>query len=169
VDDAGKRWRLPKGAPALDELTGAGILRISREVVTERDLFNCHGTFYELPAENAGGFARVRPIATHNRRIVDYCSYRGMLILTGLGASPVENRHIIRSEDGRAAVWAGVVDDLWGLGKPRGKGGPWNQTKVAAGCALGSISVDRVRPEKRSSYHTTRRWMCLRGASRHHG
>ena len=45
--------------------------RIDREVCTERDLFNCHGTFYELPAENAGGFAKVRPVTTHNRRVHD--------------------------------------------------------------------------------------------------
>ena len=53
--------------------------RVDREVCTERDLFNCHGTFYELPAENAGGFAKVRPVTTHNRRVHDYCSYRGLL------------------------------------------------------------------------------------------
>ena len=85
VDDDGRRWRLPKGDAAFDELTGRGLSRIDREVVTERDLFNCHGTFYELPAENAGGFAKIRPITTHNRLIHDYCSYRGLLVmLTGI-------------------------------------------------------------------------------------
>jgi len=63
------------------------MVRIDREVVTERDLFNCHGTFYELPAENAGGFAKVRPISTHNRKIADYCSYRGLLVMTGISAA----------------------------------------------------------------------------------
>ena len=134
VDDAGRRWRFPKGDAAFDELTGLGLMRIAREVVTERDLFNCHGTFYELPAENAGGFARVRPVATHNRLIVDYCSYRGLLVLTGVDpAEPADNRHIIRSDDGNAAVWVGVVDDLWKLGKPVGHGGPWKDTPVKAG------------------------------------
>jgi hypothetical protein len=131
VDDAGRRWRLPKGDAAFDELTGAGLLRIDREVVTERDLFNCHGTFYELPAENAGGFAKIRPVTTHNRRITDYCSYRGLLVLSGIRGGQ-GNRHIIRSEDGKAAVWVGVVDDLWNLGKPRGEGGPWKDTAVKA-------------------------------------
>ncbi len=28
--------------------------RICREVATERDLLNCHGTFYELPAGQGG-------------------------------------------------------------------------------------------------------------------
>jgi hypothetical protein len=129
VDDSGRRWRLPKGDMAFDELTGIGLLRMDREVVTERDLFQCHGTFYELPAENAGGFAKIRPIATHNRRIVDYCSYRGLLVLTGICGGE-DNAHIIRSADGQAAVWVGAVDDLWKLGKPRGQGGPWKETQV---------------------------------------
>ncbi len=131
IDDAGKRWRLPKGDPAFDAFTGVGLMRIDREVVTERDLFNCHGTFYELPAENAGGFAKIRPIATHNRKIIDYCSYRGLLVLTGIKGGE-GNRHIIRSDDGKAALWVGVVDDLWKLGKAAGTGGPWKDTEVKA-------------------------------------
>jgi hypothetical protein len=132
IDDAGRRWRLPKGDADWDALTGKGLMRISREVATERDLFNCHGTFYELPAENAGGFAKIRPVATHNRRVMDYCSYRGLLVLTGVDAA-TENRHIIRSDDGKAAVWVGAVDDLWRLGKAVGRGGPWHETSVKAG------------------------------------
>jgi len=46
---------------------------------------------------------------------------------------PAENHHIIRSEDGRCASWAGAVDDLWKLGKPVGCGGPWKDTPVRAG------------------------------------
>ncbi len=61
VDDSGRRWRLPKGDPAFDNLTGSGLLRMDREVVTERDLFQCHGTFYELPAENAAALPRSDP------------------------------------------------------------------------------------------------------------
>jgi len=131
IDDAGRRWRLPRGDAAMDELIGKGFLRIDREVVTERDLFNCHGTFYELPAENAGGFAKVRPISTHNRLIADYCSYRGLLVMTGISGGE-GNRHIIRSEDGHAALWVGAVDDLWGLGKAVGEGGPWKDSEVKA-------------------------------------
>jgi hypothetical protein len=84
IDDSGRRWRLPKGNEAFTDLTDAGALRICREVATERDLFNCHGTFYELPAENADGYAKIRPVASHNFRINDYASYRGLLIMTGL-------------------------------------------------------------------------------------
>lgn len=134
IDDAGRRFRLPKGHPAFDKPGALGLERIDREVVTERDLFNCHGTFYELPARNAGGFAKIRPIATHNRRIKDYCSWRGLLVLTGISTdAPRDTHHVIRSEDGRAAVWVGVVDDLWKLGKPVGRGGPWKDTPVRAG------------------------------------
>jgi hypothetical protein len=133
TDDHGKRWRLPKGDPAFDEPGALGDERIDREVCTERDLFNCHGTFYELPAENAGGFAKVRPIATHNRRIKDYASYRGLLLMTGIADGAGKNSpHIIRSEDGKVACWAGAVDDLWQFGKARGQGGPWKDTAVKA-------------------------------------
>ncbi len=132
VDDRGRRWRLPFTTESNDAPTDAGLLRICREVSTERDLFSAHGTFYELPAENADGFANIRPVATHDRRIMDYCSYRGMLILTGLKPD-ASGEHIIRSDDGKAALWAGAIDDLWKLGKPRGQGGPWAHAKVAAG------------------------------------
>jgi hypothetical protein len=136
VDDQGRRWRLPKGAEAFDRPGLLGDERVDREVCTERDLFNAHGTFYELPAENAGGFAKIRPVATHNRRIKDYCSYRGLLVLSGvIDHAPASSPHIVKSDDGRTALWVGVVDDLWKLGKPRGIGGPWKNTPVQAGIA----------------------------------
>jgi len=106
--------------------------RVCREVATERDLLNVHGTFYELPARNAQGMAKIRPIATHNLDIHDFCSHNGLLLFTGIDAH-TQSEHIFRSTDGKAAVWAGVVDDLWSLGKPHGVGGPWNGTAVEAG------------------------------------
>ncbi|WP_210422404.1 hypothetical protein [Spirosoma sp. KCTC 42546] len=133
VDDKGRRWRLPLGNAAYTDLTNQAALRICREVATERDLFNCHGTFYELPAENADGYAKIRPIASHNLRINDYGSYRGLLIMTGIDLpSASKNEHIIVSDDKKAAVWAGAIDDLWKLGKPIGHGGPWKNTTVNA-------------------------------------
>ena len=134
VDDDNRRWRLPLGEGSYKVLTDQGHLRICREVATERDLFNCMGTFYELPAENADGYAKIRPVASHNFRINDYASYRGMLVLTGI--TPEEGRnnpHIIISDDQKAAVWVGMIDDLWKLGKPVGEGGPWKDTNVKAG------------------------------------
>jgi len=133
-DDFGRRWRLPVGNHLYAELTDASALRLCREVVTERDLFNCAGTFYELPANNADGFAKIRPVASHNFRIHDYASYRGMLVMTGINPEIAnQNSHIIISSDGNAAVWAGVIDDLWKMGKPVGEGGPWKNSEVTAG------------------------------------
>ena len=134
VDDKDRRWRLPLGDQKYSDQINAAKLRISREVATERDLFSCHGTFYELPAENADGFAKIRPISSHNFRIHDYASYRGKLIMTGINPQVGnDNPHIIVSEDQKVALWAGVIDDLWAMGKPRGKGGPWLNSKAEAG------------------------------------
>ena len=65
--------------------------------------------------------------------IHDLCSFRGMLVLTGVVPDAAAGAHVVRSSDGRAALWLGVIDDLWRLGKPRGTGGPWADTPVAAG------------------------------------
>lgn len=134
TDAKGRRWRLPLGNEAYRAKTENAELRIAREVATERDLLNLCGTFYELPAENADGYAKVRPVASHNFAINDYASYRGMLMLTGIDhASAKGNPHIVFSEDGNAAVWAGVIDDIWKMGKPVGHGGPLVSTPVKAG------------------------------------
>lgn len=136
VDDAKRRWRLPLGNDAYKALMEKQALRICREVATERDLFSCGGTFYELPAENADGFAKIRPIATHGLKVNDYVSYRGMLVMTGIDASKMAgNPHIFQSADKKCTVWAGAIDDLWKLGKPVGKGGPWVNAAVEAGVA----------------------------------
>ncbi|MBD2756814.1 hypothetical protein [Spirosoma validum] len=133
VDDKGRRWRLPLGNNTYTDLTNQAALRICREVATERDLLNCHGTFYELPAENADGYAKMRPVASHTLRINDYASYRGLLVMTGIDLqAAAKNEHIIVSDDKKAAIWAGAIDDLWKLGKPTGHGGPWKNTTVKA-------------------------------------
>jgi hypothetical protein len=127
----GHRWRLPKGDASFEQPGAGSDERVCREVVTERDLFNAYGTFYELPAESAGGFAKIRPIATHNRHIKDYASYRGLLVMSGI-STRATGEHIVRSDDGQCALWVGAVDDLWQLGKPRGIGGPWKNSAVKA-------------------------------------
>ena len=135
TDDFLRIYEIAPFASRLDvrenSIAGFSQARICREVATERDLLNFHGTFYELPARNAQGLAKIRPIATHNLAIHDFCSHNGLLLFTGIDAS-TQSHHIIRSNDGKAAVWAGVVDDLWKLGKPRGTGGPWYRTDVVA-------------------------------------
>ncbi|MCF6313238.1 MAG: hypothetical protein L3J39_12380 [Verrucomicrobiales bacterium] len=134
IDDKGGRFRLPKGDAAYGESGPLGWGRLAREVATERDLFNCHGTFYELPAENAGGFARVRPVSSHHLRVADYCSYRGLLVMSGVDLEKGKgNSHIIYSDDKQSALWVGAIDDIWKLGKPVGEGGPWKDSKVNAG------------------------------------
>ena len=132
TDEQGQRWRLPKGE--VSGLSDLGSYRVAREVSTERDLLHVEGSFYELPANNAGGIAKVRPVATHNRLVHDFCSYRGLFIMSGIADdAPSNNPHILRSDDGRVALGAGAIDDIWKLGKPRGNGGPWNNSEVKAG------------------------------------
>ena len=132
TDDSGRRWRLPIADDYLAQLSSEGQTRICREVVTERDLFNFGGTFFELPAENAGGFAMIRPIASHHYRIGDYASFCGLLIMTGIDTETTGNPHIIRSTDKHSAVWAGAIDDLWMMGQPMGHGSLWRHTHIHA-------------------------------------
>lgn len=134
IEERGVRYLLPCNK-SFDGTSEFGILRVAREVVTERDLLNCGGTFYELPAVNAQGMAKVRPIASHDFDIFDFCSFGGLMFMSGIenGAEKLSNRHIITSDDGKLSLWAGVIDDLWKLGKPVGKGSPWICKKVSAG------------------------------------
>ena len=113
VDDGGHRWRLPYGTAARQPFAGG---RVCREVCTERDHFNAGGLYYELPAENAHGFAGLRPVTTHNWDICDYGSWRGLFAV----ALPGELRLM-------------AIDDMWKVGKARGFGGPWKETAVKAG------------------------------------
>lgn len=130
VDEDGQRWRLPRSTKQLPRRPS----RLCREVVTERDLLHVGNLFYELPARNAGGIAKLRPIAAHPFDLHDFAGFRGLIVLSGVNStSSISSRHLIRSEDGRAAVWVGSIDDLWKLGRPRGFGGPWLESKVEAG------------------------------------
>lgn len=132
------RYRLPIGSEDAARVASPLPCRLDRETATERDLFHCAGTFYELPAQNAGGFAKIRPIATDGRLIVDYVSYRGLLALAGVAPQSVQKStdnagRIVRSDDGGAALWLGSIDDLWAFGKAVGRGSVWRATQVAAG------------------------------------
>ncbi len=138
IDDSGHRYRLPTLSP--NDLPSVspfndqnqpgrlGSFRICREVATERDLFHAGGNFYELPANNAGGFAKIRPIASHRMHVYDFCSYRGLLVMSGVNmerARKYSNPHIVLSDDNKAGLWVGAIDDLWKLGKPQGTGMLW--------------------------------------------
>ena len=112
VDDAGNRWRLPY---ATTQRRHNPQSRVCREVCTERDHFNAGGIYYELPAENAHGFAGIRPVAAHNLPILDYASWRGLFAYATPG-----QLHLM------------PIDHAWRLGKVRGVGGPLLDTLVQA-------------------------------------
>ncbi len=129
----GKRYRLPKGPLVFDGTPG--VLRDIRECVSERFLANVHGTFYEIPRAKNGrspDIEKLKPVSSHTKRITDFCTWRGLMVLSGTrrGASPDGN--YFATEDGRG-LWFGSIDDLWKLGKPVGNGGPWLETRVEAG------------------------------------
>jgi len=130
TDEQGQRWRLPKGDARFDAPQPG--VRVAREVSTERDLFHVHGTFYELPSNNAGGIAMVRPICTHNLPVADYCSWRGLTVMSGISEPSLPAGEFVVSDDGAVRLWLGVSDDLWQFGKPAGVGGPWSDTQVQA-------------------------------------
>jgi hypothetical protein len=127
----GKRYRLPKAAREISRFENDGY-RTIREVVTERYLMNAGGSFYEVPREASGGLAKIKPICTHNRKIYDFASWRGMLVLSGNLADAAEDDHYVISEDKKTGLWFGNVDDLWKLGAPFGQGGPCLNTAMKA-------------------------------------
>jgi hypothetical protein len=136
--EGANRFRLPRGSSAHDSPYPSGWPRGVREVVTERNMFQAHGTFYELPKsgdKGSGGFRRIRPITSHGKHISDFASWRGLFAVAGIPASAGTNTHVYRSDDGQAAVWFGNVDDLWRMGAPRGVGGPWKNSIVTNGVA----------------------------------
>ena len=136
VESHGERLRLPKGDPSYDQPFSFGWPRTYREIESERELANIHGTFYELPlVENDKPplFQKLRPISSHRKQIADFASWNGLLVMTGVGANAKESEHVYRSKESSEALWFGAIDDLWKLGKPIGKGGPWKESRVEAG------------------------------------
>lgn len=133
-----QRLRLPKGHEIFDSPPVP--LRAERESVSERTLANIHGTFYEVPrAETAAkedlNWYKLKPVATHNRLINDYCTWRGLFVIAGVRADAKPSSNLFKAGDDSTApgLWFGNIDDLWKLGKPVGVGGPWKQTAVKAG------------------------------------
>ncbi len=133
TDVSGETWRLPYGytgrADAYQELNP----RVLREVATERSLLNAGGLFYELPRDISGGISKIKPICTHNRMIIDYCSWRGMMAMTGCSPRAKGSQHYYISGEREIGLWLGTIDDLWKFGKPTGTGGPWKNSLVEAG------------------------------------
>lgn len=122
--------RLPKGNAAYDKHLDS---RCIREVESERELANIHGTFYELPLFYVGNeplFTMMRPVSSHNLFIDDYNSWNGLLVMSGVRRDAKKSDHIYKNKNNTAALWFGSIDDLWKLGKPVGVGGPWKNTSV---------------------------------------
>ena len=138
-DGNGGRWRLPRTDAVFDKPFASGWPRGVREVASERNLANFHGLFYEIPrsSDSKSGehrkidCRRMKPVAAHRMPITDFCTWRGLMVMSGEFAAPGVGR-VFRSADGRAALWFGKTDDLWQLGKPTGHGGPWRETAVKA-------------------------------------
>jgi hypothetical protein len=135
VKQGSNTYRLPKLDPLYDSPFAAGWARTQRETVTERALLNLHGTFYEVPRDVSGGMRKMRALATHGKRITDFASWRGLLVMTGVLDDAPASDKLVRNADGTAALWLGEIDDLWRMGEPRGTGGPWLATSVTAGAA----------------------------------
>jgi hypothetical protein len=48
-------------------------------------------------------------------------------------AQNVNSARLFVTPDQSVTLWAGVIDDLWKLGKARGVGGPWKDSQAEAG------------------------------------
>jgi hypothetical protein len=92
---------------------------------------NAHGTIYEMPRD--AGLPLIKPVCSHGRMVYDFCDWRGLLVVSGTPAAARPDGHYFASAGGEVGLWFGVIDDLWKLGKPGGKGGPWAATPVKAG------------------------------------
>ena len=75
TDDHGKVWRFPN-------MNGDTNV-VCRELATERDLLYVGGVWYELPAENAGGFAALRPIALADEPVESLYGGQGLMYMNG--------------------------------------------------------------------------------------
>ncbi len=114
----------------------SGWPRDNREVESERHLANIHGTFYEVPLLINGkppAFNLMRPVASHNKQITDYCTWNGLLVLAGVREDAQDDGHVFVDPTKNVGLWFGGIDDLWKFGKPIGVGGPWKNTQVDAG------------------------------------
>ena len=83
-DDGGREWMFPN--------VNGDTNVVCREIVTERDILYVGGVWYEVPADNAGGFAALRPIALADEPVKSLYGKRGLMYLNDR---------------------AMVIDDLW--------------------------------------------------------
>ena len=74
-DHTGRTYRFPN--------VNGDTTVLCREVATERDLLYAGGVFYEVPADNAGGFAELRPIALADEPVRSIESRLGLVFVNG--------------------------------------------------------------------------------------
>lgn len=101
-----------------------------RELESERNMANLYGTFFEVP-RGGDQWKNMKPLASHNFNLTDFCTWRGLLVLAGTTDSAPDG-HYFKSAAG-PGLWFGAIDEIWKLGKPVGVGGPWKNTPVKAG------------------------------------
>lgn len=132
ADGQWRDYRLPKASRTFDHKWATEWPRI-RAIEHERLLVDHHGMWYELaPWAYANQIWGLRPISTHLWVHGDFCSWRGMLVL-GADNTSCEGGGNLQCAEPQSGLWFGRTDDLWQCGKPKGWGGPWWDTPVAAG------------------------------------
>jgi hypothetical protein len=129
IKDKTGTFRLPKTSDAYETFP----YRDHREVESERFMLNIQGTFYEVGRE--AGFIALRPVTTHHKKIVDFCTWRGLLVLSGTKSGAKADGHYFANEKNTDGLWFGGIDDLWKMGKPTGHGGVWKNAGVKSGIA----------------------------------
>lgn len=127
IKDKTGTFRLPMGTGEYEKFP----YRDRREIESERFMLNISGTFYEVGRES--GFIALRPVTTHHKKIVDFCTWRGLLVLSGTKKDAQPDGQYFGN--GKNGLWYGAVDDLWKMGKATGTGSVWKDSKVKAGAA----------------------------------
>ena len=112
VDDNGKKWKFPN--------VNGDTNVMCREIATERDLLYVGGVWYEVPADNAGGFAALRPIAFADEPAKSLHGERGLMYLNGK---------------------AMVIDDLWKNGTAPAAYWLWRQVKTVSENGVNRLGV----------------------------
>lgn len=123
-------YRLPKGSMNFENSSAAKNVRI-KEVETEGYLMDHFGIFYDLcPVAWEGKVFGIRPVSAHLKKIQDFCSYRGMLVLSGDQMSAT-GENSCKVSDPQTNLLFMKTDDIWGFGKPTGFGSCWLKQSVA--------------------------------------
>jgi hypothetical protein len=127
VQDATGTFRLPMTSSVYETFS----YRDKRELESERFMLNIQGTLYEVGRES--GYIAIRPVTTHRKKIIDFCTWRGLLVISGTKTGSRPDGHYFAAGDGGSGLWFGAIDDLWKMGKPVGEGGVWKNSSVKAG------------------------------------